>query len=77
MDPFCDLCFMFVSIILSCLILSALYSPAREGMTSWLSSVLCFLVFSSPPIWCLRSGVVLNSIDSGFLHSYLLLSSYS
>ena len=43
-DPFCYLCFF---IILSCLFLAALWSPAVKGLTSWLSCVWCFLVFLS------------------------------
>ena len=35
--PFCYLCFMFF--ILSCLVLAALWSPAGEELTSWLSCV--------------------------------------
>ena len=45
-DHFCHLCFIFV--MLSCLFLAALRSPAGNVLTSWLSCVLCFLVFLSP-----------------------------
>ena len=45
MDPLCYLCFMFGFYMLSCLFLAALLSSARKGLTSWLSCVLCFLVF--------------------------------
>ena len=47
MDHFCHLCFM--SVILSCLFLAALWSPAGEGLSSWLSYMcdvfLCFVTF--------------------------------
>ena len=43
MDLFCYLCFVFV--MLSCLFIAALKSPAGKGLTSWLSCVLCFLLF--------------------------------
>ena len=46
-DLFCYLCFTFVFIILSCLFLAALWSPAEKWLTSWLSWVWCFLVFFS------------------------------
>ena len=44
-DPFCYLCFIFILIMLSCLLLAALWSPAGKGLTSWLSCMLCFCVF--------------------------------
>ena len=46
-DPFWCLCFMFVFVILSCLFLAALWSPAEKGLTSWISYVWCFLKVSS------------------------------
>ena len=45
MDPFCYLC--FVSVMLSCLFIAAMWSPAGKGLTSWLLCVRCFLVFLS------------------------------
>ena len=42
-DLFCHLCFVFVFNILSCLFLTALWSPAGKGLTSWLYCVWCFL----------------------------------
>ena len=36
--------FVFVFVILSCLFLEALWSPAGEGLTSWRSCMRCFLV---------------------------------
>ena len=38
-DPFCDLCFVFVFVIQSCLFFAALWSPAGKGLTCWLSCV--------------------------------------
>ena len=37
MVPFCYLC--FVSVILYCLLIAALWSPAGKGLTSWLSCI--------------------------------------
>ena len=42
-DPLYYLCFM--SVMLSCLFLAALWSPAGKELTSWLSCIWCFLVF--------------------------------
>ena len=36
---------MFVCVVLSCLFLEALWSPAGKGLTSWLSCLLCFVTF--------------------------------
>ena len=38
-------CFMYV--ILSCLLIAALWSPAGKGLTSWLSFMWCFIVLLS------------------------------
>ena len=64
MDPFCNVCFMFV--MLSCLFLAALWSPAGKGKSQYLGSLVCDVcscvcAFS---MWCLGSGVVLDCIDS-------------
>ena len=48
MDHFCYLCFMFV--MLSCLFIAALWSPAGKGLTFCLSCMLCFLCHF--PMWC-------------------------
>ena len=47
MDNFvvCVVCLSIV--ILSCVFLAALWSPAGKGLTSWLSCMFCFLVFFS------------------------------
>ena len=64
-DP-CLICVSYLSLILpsSCLFLEDLWSPAGEGLTSWLSCLDVFLVFCHFPIWCPASGVVLDCIDS-------------
>ena len=61
---FCHWCFTFVFIIMSCLFLEPLWSPARKGLTPWLSCVWYFLVSCVFPICCLGSGVVLDCIES-------------
>ena len=43
--PFCYLCLVFV--MLSCLFMAALWSPARKWLASWLSCMLCFIMFLS------------------------------
>ena len=62
MDQFWYACFVFV--LLSCLFIAALWSPAGKGLTSWLSCIcyllLCFCHF---PMWCPGSDVVLDFID--------------
>ena len=45
MDQFCYLCFLFV--MLSCLFIAALLSPAGKELANWLSCMLCFIVFLS------------------------------
>ena len=42
MAPFLFLC--FVSAMLSCLFIAALWSPAGKGLTSWFSCVSCFFL---------------------------------
>ena len=39
MDHFCYLCFLFVFVILSGLVLVALWSPAGKELASWLSYI--------------------------------------
>ena len=56
-DHLCYLCFMFVLFVRSCLFLAALWSHSGKGLISWLSCVLCFLVFftlsqSVPQVGC-------------------------
>ena len=41
------LLFPIFFVMLSCLFLAALWSPGGKGLTSWLSCVLCFIVFCS------------------------------
>ena len=40
---------MLVYVVMSCLFLAALWSPAGQGLTSLLSCVLCFLVLCHFP----------------------------
>ena len=47
-----------------------------KRLTSWVSCVLCFLVFCHFLIWCLRSGAVLGCVDFWALLSSLLLNCY-
>ena len=47
-----------------CLFLAAMWSPVRKGLSSWLSVCDLSLCFCHFPIWCPRSGVVLDCIDS-------------
>ena len=51
MDHLCYICFVFV--ILSRLFIAALWSPARKGLTSWLSIVMfnCVLSLSHVVSW--------------------------
>ena len=44
MDHLCHLCLVFV--MLSCLFIAALWSPAGKGLTSWLLFVMFNCVFS-------------------------------
>ena len=48
-DRFCWLCFMFGGVVLSCLFLVALWSPAGKGLTSWLLCLSCFVTFPNVP----------------------------
>ena len=41
MERFCLFCFMLVCVVQSCLFLIALWLSAEEGLTSWLSCLLC------------------------------------
>ena len=61
MDLFCYLC--LVSVILSCLFIAAMSSPAGSGL---IGSRVCdvFLCFCHFPMWFPGSGVVPDCIDS-------------
>ena len=48
-----------------------LWSPAGKGLTSWLSFVVSTVSLTLPH-WYPGSVVVLDCIDSSFLHPYLL-----
>ena len=72
-DPFCYLCFM--SVILSCLFLAALWSPAGKCLTSWLSCMWCFLVFllfSHMVSWVRCDIWVCRFLIFDFFHTFLL-----
>ena len=69
------LCFCSVLCLLCLcarLFICALWSPAGEGLTSWLSFVVSTVSLSLSH-WYPGSGVVLDCIDSWSLHPYLLL----
>ena len=57
MDPFCYL--SFVTVILSCQLNAALWSPTKKGLPSWFSICHVFLCFDTSPcgvlgqVWCL------------------------
>ena len=61
-DSFSYLFIMLVCVMLSCLFLAALWSPAGRGWP--LGSLVCgvFLYFCCFSMWCPRSGVVLGCI---------------
>ena len=69
MDPFYYLCFN--SVMLSCLFIAALLSPAAKWERADLLKVTVFLFFCHFPMWCPGSGVVLDCIDSRSLSSLL------
>ena len=71
-DHFCYFCFVFV--MLSCLFIAALWSPAGKGLISLLSSVWCFIVFCHFHVWCPGSGVVLDCTAFWSLPPYLPLN---
>ena len=62
MDHFCHLSLVFV--MLSCLFIATLWSPAGKGLTSWLLFVMFICVFFHCTMWHPGSGVVLDCIDS-------------
>ena len=61
MEPFYYLWFAFVLVILSCLLLAALWSPADLLALLYVMFSCVFLHF---PIWCPGPGVVLDCIES-------------
>ena len=71
MDLLC-FCSVFCLLCLCArLFISALWSPAGKGLTSWLSFVVSTVSLSLSH-WYPGSGVVLDCIDSRSLHPYLL-----
>ena len=73
MGHLCYLCFMFV--MLSCLFIAALKSPARKGLTSWLSC-MCFVTFPCCVLGQVWFLIVLIS-NLNLLLSISILSVYS
>ena len=66
----CYLCFM--SVMLSCLLFAALWSPDGKGMTSWLSPEYdVFLCFCHFPMWRPGSGVVLDCLSLPFFLTFI------
>ena len=59
MNHLCYLCLVFV--MLSRLFIAALWSPAGNGLTSWLSLLMFYCVFVTSPC---GPGVVLGCINS-------------
>ena len=53
-DHFCHLCLVFV--MLSCLFIAALWSPAGKGLTSWLSFVMFVFLSLSHVVSWVRCG---------------------
>ena len=63
MDPFCYKFFVFVT--LSYLFIAALWSPAgKRANILALLYVMFSCVFVTFPLWCPRSGEVLDCLDS-------------
>ena len=62
MDHLCYLCLVFF--MLSRLLIAALWSPDRKGLSSWFLYVMFNCVFCQFPMWFPRSGVVLDCVDS-------------
>ena len=73
MDHLCYLCLVFV--MLSRLLIPALWSPAEEGLTSWLSFLKfsCVLSLSHVVSW-VRCGTCFVSIPDLCLLSYFEIS---
>ena len=61
MDHLRFLCLVFL--MLSCLLIAALWSPAGKGLTYWILLVM-LLYFCYFTMWCPGSGVVLDCIVS-------------
>ena len=63
MDLLCFCSVLCLLCLCARLFVCALGSPARRGLTSWLSFVVSAVGLSLSH-WCPRSGVVLDCIDS-------------
>ena len=62
MDHLCFLCLVFL--MLSRLVIAALWSPAGKELTSWLLLVIFIVSFCYFPMWYPWSGVVLDCFVS-------------
>ena len=71
MDLLCFCSVLCLLCLCAGLFICALWSPARKGLTSWLSFVVSTVSLSLSH-WYSGSGVVLDCIDSLSLHPYLL-----
>ena len=71
MDHFCYLCFVFV--MLSCLFIAALWSPAGKGLTFWLLLVMFYCVFVTFPCGVLSQlwYLIVSISDLCLLASYV------
>ena len=70
---YCYLCFTFVFIMLSCLVIEALRSPAWKSLSSWLSYV--FVTLNWLPK-CNKKKKTLSDLFCSRIHLYALLSPY-
>ena len=61
MDHLCYLCIVFV--MLSCLVIAALWSPEGKGLTYWLLFVMFNVILLLPHLYP-GTGVVLDCINS-------------
>ena len=61
MDHLCYLCIVFV--MLSCLVIAALWSPEGKGLTSWLLFVMFNVILLLSHLYP-GTGVVLDCINS-------------
>ena len=75
MDLLCFCSVLCLLCLCARLFICALWSPAGKGLTSWLSFVVSTVSLSLSHRYP-GSGVVLDCIDSWYLHPYLLSSGH-
>ena len=65
------LCFVFV--MLSCLFIATLWSPAGKGLTSWLSCLMIYCVFVTCPcgVLCQVWYLIVSISDLCFLNYFV------